>query len=155
MLRQASAHQAKIDNFSRASLFFWPNQKDSFLPVTPTLTGTTHLSLFFSKRICPSSWILAVPNLSVQKLLYQNFKRQNWSSLPSFYWKKKGNHFYVQEKGKHFFVYFDFRTTYKHNSYNRTPKKCLMLFKINSSQYYNDRHQKGKRKKTAAEENYL
>jgi hypothetical protein len=69
--------------------------------------------------------------------------------------KKKGNHFYVQEKGKHFFVYFDFRTTYKHNSYNRTPKKCLMLFKINSSQYYNDRHQKGKRKKTAAEENYL
>jgi len=69
--------------------------------------------------------------------------------------EKKGKPFLRSRKGEAFFVYFDFRTTYKHNSYNRTPKKCLMLFKINSSQYYNDRHQKGKRKKTAAEENYL
>jgi len=104
MLRQSSAHQAKIDNFSsrltfkqglESKLFFLggPNQQDSLLPVTPTRTGTTHLSLFLNPLY---------QTLSVQKLLYQNFKKQNWSILPSFYWKKRGNHFYVQEQGKHF-----------------------------------------------------
>jgi len=104
MLRQSSAHQAKIDNFSsrltfkqglESKLFFFGGTK----PAGQSSTCNPYLHRHHSFVPLLES---AVPNLKCTKLLYQNFKKQNWSILPSFYWKKRGNHFYVQEQGKHF-----------------------------------------------------